>query len=114
MLMVEFTDMRVNASEMRKSARRHRRRRVWLQLSARARSLLSPIADEDLERSDERRQDVRPCTSCASSSNPMPMSTHCAVKDGAPLAAGIDHENYQVEIRDVADDIRESLLGDLD
>ena len=37
-----------------------------------------------------------------------------ALKSGAPLAAGIDHENYQVEIAPVADNIRGSLLGDLD
>ena len=37
-----------------------------------------------------------------------------ALKDGAHLSAGIDHENYQVEISPVADNIRASLLGDLD
>ena len=37
-----------------------------------------------------------------------------ALKDGAELTAGIDHENYQVEISPVADNIRLSLLGDLD
>ena len=37
-----------------------------------------------------------------------------SLKDGASLAAGIDHENYQVEIAPVADNIRASLIGDLD
>ncbi len=37
-----------------------------------------------------------------------------ALKSGAPLAAGIDHPNYQTEIAPVADNIRTSLLADLD
>ena len=37
-----------------------------------------------------------------------------ALKDGAPLAAGIDHDVYQVEIRPVAENIRNALLQDLD
>ena len=37
-----------------------------------------------------------------------------ALRDGAALAAGIDHENYRVDIDPVADAVRESLLNDLD
>ena len=37
-----------------------------------------------------------------------------ALKGGADLAAGIDHENFQVDIRPVAENIRQSLIGDLD
>lgn len=37
-----------------------------------------------------------------------------ALRGGAELAAGIDRENYWVEIRPVAENIRESLVGDLD
>ena len=37
-----------------------------------------------------------------------------ALKDGAELAAGIDHENYRVEVRPIPDTVRKSLLGDLD
>jgi len=37
-----------------------------------------------------------------------------ALKEGAELAAGIDHDSYQVEIRPVAANIRQSLLSDLD
>ena len=32
----------------------------------------------------------------------------------APLAAGIDHDVYRVEIRPVADNIRAALIKDLD
>ena len=37
-----------------------------------------------------------------------------ALRGGAPLAAGIDHANYQVEISPLPDGVRESLLADLD
>ena len=36
------------------------------------------------------------------------------LKDGASLAAGIAHENPMPEIAPVADNVRQSLLGDLD
>ena len=35
------------------------------------------------------------------------------LRDGAPLAAGIDHENYTVDVDPVPKAVRESLLGDL-
>jgi len=37
-----------------------------------------------------------------------------ALNDGAKLSAGIDHDNYRVIISPVADNIRVSLLRDLD
>ena len=37
-----------------------------------------------------------------------------ALKDGAALSAGIDHENYQVDVSPVAENVRNSLVGDLD
>ena len=36
-----------------------------------------------------------------------------ALRGGAPLAAGIDHENYTVDVDPVPEAVRESLLGDL-
>ena len=42
-----------------------------------------------------------------------PPEQSAALKSGASLIAGIDHENYSVEISPVADNIRESLLNDL-
>ena len=67
------------------------------------------IADEDLERADETK------TSAVHFMRfELPAEQVEALKGGAPLAAGIDHPNYQVEISHVADNIRGSLLGDLD
>jgi len=37
-----------------------------------------------------------------------------SLKSGAALLAGIDHDNYQVEVHPVTDNVRLSLLKDLD
>ena len=67
------------------------------------------IADEDLERADETK------TSAVHFMRfELPADQVDALKGGAALAAGIDHPNYQVEISPVADNIRASLLGDLE
>ncbi|MGA8203693.1 MAG: DUF3501 family protein [Woeseiaceae bacterium] len=66
------------------------------------------IADEDLDRAD----DVK-----TSSVHFLRFELNEAMVDalrgGAPLAAGIDHPNYQVEISPVDDNVRQSLLDDL-
>ena len=67
------------------------------------------VADEDLERADEEK------TSAVHFMRfELTPEMVTALKEGASLAAGIDHPNYQVEIAPVADNIRQSLLGDLD
>jgi hypothetical protein len=67
------------------------------------------IADEDLERADETKTSAVHFLRFE-----LPAEQVDALKGGAQLAAGIDHPNYQVEISPVADNIRGSLLGDLD
>jgi hypothetical protein len=67
------------------------------------------IADEDLERADEEKTSAVHFLRFELTPEMVK-----ALKDGAALAAGIDHENYQVEIAPVADNVRQSLLGDLD
>ena len=67
------------------------------------------IADEDLERADEDK------TSAVHFMRfELPAEQVTALKSGAVLAAGIDHDNYRVEINPVADNIRDSLVKDLD
>ena len=44
----------------------------------------------------------------------MPAEQVAALKGGASLVAGIDHENYRVEVSPVADNIRQSLIADFD
>ena len=66
------------------------------------------IADEDLERSDATKTSAVHFLRFELSSEQVG-----ALKDGAPLGAGIDHDNYRVEIRPVPENIRRSLLSDL-
>ncbi len=80
---------------------------VWMQIGDLEH--ISPIADEDLERDNEQK------TSAVHFLRFELSPEHVqALKEGAPLAAGIDHEACQVEIRPVAENIRHALLQDLD
>ena len=81
--------------------------KVWMQVGELEK--IWPIADEDLERSDEDKTSAVHFLRFELTGTQI-----AALKDGASLAAGIDHEQCQVEIRPIADDIRKSLLGDLD
>jgi len=67
------------------------------------------IADEDLERADETKTSAVHFMRFELAPDMVQ-----ALKDGTAVSAGIDHENYQVEISPIAENIRLSLLGDLD
>jgi hypothetical protein len=81
--------------------------RVWMQVGDMDR--IRPIADEDLERSDDEKTSAVHFLRFELSAEQIQ-----ALKTGAELAAGIDHDSYQVDIRPVATNIRDSLIGDLD
>ncbi len=67
------------------------------------------VADEDLDRADENK------TSAVHFMRfEFPPEQATALREGAALIAGIDHDNYRVEICPVADNIRTSLINDLD
>ena len=67
------------------------------------------IADEDLERADEQKTSAVHFLRFE-----LPPEQIEALKSGASLMAGIDHENYRVEVSPVPDNVRESLVNDLD
>ena len=67
------------------------------------------IADEDLERADAEKTSAVHFLRFE-----LPPAQVAALKAGASLIAGIDHDNCQVEIRPVSANIRESLVNDLD
>ncbi len=81
--------------------------KVWLQVGDGER--IAPIADEDLERADDDKTSAVHFLRFELSAGDVQ-----ALKDGAPLAAGIDHEVYRVEILPVAENVRAALLKDLD
>lgn len=80
---------------------------VWLQIGELDK--VRPIADEDLQRDDADKTSA--VHFLRFELDPLQVK---ALKDGAELAAGIDHRNYRVEVRPVADNIRKALLNDLD
>ncbi|ANO50880.1 DUF3501 family protein [Woeseia oceani] len=80
--------------------------RVWMQIGTG--DLIRPIANEDLPRStDEKTSAVHFMRFELSAADV------AGLKAGGELAAGIDHENYQVEVRPVPANVRQSLLNDL-
>ena len=68
-----------------------------------------PIADEDLERDTEDKTSAVHFLRFE-----FPPEQVQALKNGASLIAGIDHENYRVEVSPVPNNIRESLVADFD
>jgi hypothetical protein len=67
------------------------------------------IADEDLQRSDDDKTSAVHFMRFEFS-----VEQVAALKGGAALAAGIDHENYQVDISPVDENIRNALTADFD
>lgn len=80
---------------------------VWMQVDGFGK--IRPIADEDLPRTDESKTSAVHFLRFE-----LEPSQVEALQRGATLSAGIDHQNYQVEISPVGDNVRKSLLGDLD
>ena len=66
-----------------------------------------PIADEDLERDTEEKTSAVHFLRFE-----IPQEQVAALQGGASLVAGIDHDNYRVEVAPVPDNIRESLIND--
>jgi hypothetical protein len=81
--------------------------KVWMQVAELDR--IWAIADEDLDRADEHKTSAVHFLRFELSSAQID-----ALKGGASLAAGIEHDNCRVEIRPLAENIQQSLLGDLD
>jgi hypothetical protein len=81
--------------------------RVYMQVGELPRCMA--IADEDMDRSDATKTSAVHFLRFELSPEDV-----AELKNGAVLAAGIDHPNYKVEIKPVAANTRTSLLADLD
>ena len=80
---------------------------VWMKIGADEK--IRPIADEDLERdTDEKTSAVHFLRF-----ELVPAQIE-ALKNGAELSAGIDHPGYQVDVQPVPENVRRSLINDLD
>jgi hypothetical protein len=103
--MIEFPDPDERDAMLRQLAGVENR--VWMQIGDSDK--IRPIADEDLDRTNEEK---------TSAVHFLRFELHeeqvKTLKEGAELAAGIDHDNYQVEVRPIAANIRQSLMRDLD
>ncbi|MBT8082067.1 MAG: DUF3501 family protein [Gammaproteobacteria bacterium] len=66
-----------------------------------------PVADEDLERDTEEKTSAVHFLRFE-----FPPEQVAALVNGASLVAGIDHDNYRVEVAPVPDNIRKSLIND--
>ncbi len=82
-------------------------RRVWVQVADFEQ--VYPIANEDLERETEDKT-----SSVHFLRFELTPEMITALKGGAALAAGIDHPAYTHEVRNLPDNVRDSLLSDLD
>ncbi len=80
---------------------------VWLQIGGSEK--IRPIADEDLERADEEKTSAVHFLRIE-----LDRTEVQSLKEGATLSAGIDHENYQVDVSPVAENVRSALISDLD
>ena len=79
---------------------------VWMQIGDFGR--ITPVADEGLERSDDNKTSAVHFLRFELTSAEV-----SALREGAVLAARIDHPNYRVEIRPVDETVRKSLIGNL-
>jgi hypothetical protein len=103
--MIEFPEVEERRAML--SQLRGIENRVYVQVADFDRVLA--IADEDLERSDDEKTSAVHFLRFE-----MPAEQVAALKGGASLVAGIDHENYRMEVSPVADNIRQSLIADFD
>jgi hypothetical protein len=103
--MVEFPDIAERMTMLQKlvGIEDH----VWLQIGESGK--IRPIADQDLERDSEDKTSAVHFLMFELSPEQIR-----ALKSDAPLAAGIDHPEYRVEGSPVPDNVRRSLLKDLD
>ena len=103
--MIEFPDPEERRAMLRQLVGIENR--VWLRVGDGEK--IRPIADEDLERADAHKTSAVHFLRFELGPGQVD-----ALKGGAELSAGIDHENYQVDVSPVPPNVRRSLIGDLD
>ena len=102
--MVEFPDEAERRTMLQRLVRIEEK--VYMRIDGKDR--IFAIADEDLERSNDDKTSAVHFLRFELSAKEA-----TAVKQGAALAAGIDHDNYRVDISPLADNIRRSIVADL-
>ena len=103
--MIEFPDVEERRAMLQQL--RGVEDRVFVQIDGFER--VFAIADEDLDRADEQKTSAVHFLRFE-----LPPEQVARMKAGATLSAGIDHDSYRVEIPAIPENVRNSLLGDLD
>jgi hypothetical protein len=103
--LIEYTDPEVRRVQLEKL--RGVEDRCWVQVSGFERVLA--IADEDMERENEVKTSAVHFLRFELSD-----AMRAKLKGGAALAVGIDHPEYQHQIPSAPDNVRASLIADLD
>ena len=103
--MIEFEDERERRNQLTRLI--NIEHKVWVRINDYTK--VFPIADEDLERADEQKT-----SSVHFLRFELTEEMISALKSGGSLTSGIDHEAYQYVVDPVPENIRTSLLEDLD
>ena len=103
--MLEFPDVEQRKHELAKLLGIEKK--VWVQVGDLDR--VSPIANEDLERETEEKT-----SSVHFLRFELTGEMVAAAKSGAAISMGIDHDGYKYAVEPVAENIRKSLVEDLD
>lgn len=102
--MVEFPDIEERRSMLARLV--DVENRVWLRVGEG--DVIRPIADEDLDRSDDDKTSAVHFLRFELSPEQA-----AELQGGARLSAGIDHENYTVDVDPVPDNVKAALIADL-
>jgi hypothetical protein len=103
-LLIEFPDVAERQRELAKL--RGVEDRCWVQVGAQAR--VFAVADEDLERENDEKTSAVHFLRFE-----LTQEMIAALRSGAGLGMGIDHEHYRHSLPEVRDGVRKSLLADL-
>ena len=103
-LLIEFTDVAERQRQL--TLLKGIERRCWVEV--RGHTAVYAIADEDLERENEEKTSAVHFLRFELTAEMI-----AALRGGAPLAAGADHERYRHWVNPVPEAVREALIADL-
>ena len=103
-MLIQYTDVEERQKQLAKLIGIENK--IWMQVEGFDK--IYAIADEDLERDTAEKTSAVHFMRYELSSEMID-----AVKKGAAISAGVDHENYQASVSPIPDNVRDSLASDL-
>lgn len=104
-MLIEYEDVEVRRRELARL--RNVEDRLWVQVEGAPR--VYAIADEDLDREDEEKTSAVHFVRFE-----LTDAMAAALRGGAALSVGVDHENYRAEASPLPAAVRDALVADLD